>query len=139
MFLNKPSSQIINGGDKVVLECDVIGSPQPSITWTRDGHPLTENGRYKQSYDGRVSVLIISQSVVEDSGKYECMAINSSGKVSVDALIVVKGMPYIYRDRLIQMFRINNDLKIFLIKLKKIGDNKLVNKWNLKIEELSPL
>lgn len=116
MFLNKPSSQIINGGDKVVLECDVIGSPQPSITWTRDGHPLTENGRYKQSYDGRVSVLIISQSVVEDSGKYECMAVNSSGKVSVDALIVVKGMSDIYRDIVIKMHKIDTLECIFLIK-----------------------
>ncbi|XP_022336573.2 uncharacterized protein LOC111132924 isoform X6 [Crassostrea virginica] len=89
-FLSRPESNIYSFGDLILLECDVIGSPTPSVTWYRDGSKLTPNTRTKSLYDGRVALLKISQSATEDSGKYEVVAENSCGKVSVDCLLVVK-------------------------------------------------
>lgn len=90
-FLSRPESNIYSFGDLILLECDVIGTPTPSVTWYRDGSKLTPNTRTKSLYDGRVALLKISQSATEDSGKYEVVAENSCGKVSVDCLLVVKG------------------------------------------------
>ncbi|XP_060074132.1 myosin light chain kinase, smooth muscle-like [Ylistrum balloti] len=90
IFLTKPSSKILNGGDTLLLDCDVIGTPKPKICWTRDGNELTSNHGCKETYDGRVATLRISDASKDDSGKYECTAENNEGKVTVDALIVVK-------------------------------------------------
>ncbi|CAC5367159.1 Smoothelin,Smoothelin-like protein 1 [Mytilus coruscus] len=90
MFLTKPESKIHECSDTVTLQCDVIGSPQPTIRWTRDQQTVGIDNCHKQTFDGRTAVLLITKSTIEDSGKYECIAENTSGKVSVDALIVVK-------------------------------------------------
>lgn len=91
-FLSRPESNIYGFGDLILLECDVIGSPTPTITWYRDGTALSPNTRTKSLYDGRVALLKISKSATEDSGKYEVVAQNCCGKISVDCLVVVKGM-----------------------------------------------
>lgn len=91
-FLSRPESNIYGFGDLILLECDVIGSPTPTITWYRDGTALSPNTRTKSLYDGRVALLKISKSATEDSGKYEVVAQNCCGQISVDCLVVVKGM-----------------------------------------------
>ncbi|XP_069135255.1 uncharacterized protein [Argopecten irradians] len=99
IFLTKPGSKILNGGDTLLLDCDVIGTPKPTITWTRDGNKLATNRGCKETYDGRVATLRISETCKDDSGKYECTAENTAGKVTVDALIVIKakqGPPVIH-------------------------------------------
>ncbi|CAG2230849.1 Smoothelin,Smoothelin-like protein 1,Smoothelin-like protein 2 [Mytilus edulis] len=90
MFLTKPESKIHECSDTVTLQCDVIGSPQPTIRWTRDQETVVIDNHHKQTFDGRTAVLLITKATSEDSGKYECIAENTSGKSSVDALIVVK-------------------------------------------------
>ncbi|XP_076107130.1 uncharacterized protein LOC143075549 isoform X7 [Mytilus galloprovincialis] len=90
MFLTKPESKIHECSDTVTLQCDVIGSPQPTIRWTRDQQTVVIDNHHKQTFDGRTAVLLITKATSEDSGKYECIAENTSGKSSVDALIVVK-------------------------------------------------
>ena len=91
MFLTKPESKIHECSDTVTLQCDVIGSPQPTIRWTKDQQTVVIDNHHKQTFDGRTAVLLITKATSEDSGKYECIAENTSGKSSVDALIVVKG------------------------------------------------
>ncbi|KAK3084547.1 hypothetical protein FSP39_015151 [Pinctada imbricata] len=90
MFLTKPESRIYSSGDIIILECDVIGTPQPVVTWFRDGTKLSNTSKHRSLYDGRVATLKISQTVQEDSGKYEVTAKNTTGEVKVDCLIVVK-------------------------------------------------
>ncbi|XP_063448651.1 uncharacterized protein LOC134728137 isoform X4 [Mytilus trossulus] len=90
MFLTKPESKIHECSDTVTLQCDVIGSPQPTIRWTRDQQTVVIDNHHKQTFDGRTAVLLITKATSEDSGKYECIAENTSGKSSVDGLIVVK-------------------------------------------------
>ncbi|VDI08897.1 Hypothetical predicted protein [Mytilus galloprovincialis] len=90
MFLTKPESKIHECSDTVTLQCDVIGSPQPTIRWTKDQQTIVIDNHHKQTFDGRTAVLLITKATSEDSGKYECIAENTSGKSSVDALIVVK-------------------------------------------------
>lgn len=91
MFLTKFTKSVIKVGDKLLLECDVIGSPEPEINWTKDGRPLQEDCPYNEMYDGRTAKLEIEDVTTDDSGKYECIAVNEAGRVSLDAIVTVQG------------------------------------------------
>ena len=91
MFLKKPETQIVDEVDTVILECEVIGSPQPVISWYCDRSKFIEGPRHRMSYDGRVAMLVVRKVTTAENGKIECMAENSAGRVTVDCLLVVKG------------------------------------------------
>ncbi|XP_067684073.1 uncharacterized protein [Haliotis asinina] len=90
MFLTKFTETVIKVGDKLILECDVIGSPEPDISWTKDGHPLRDDCPYNQMYDGRTAKLEIEDVTSDDSGRYDCIAGNDAGQVSLDASVTVQ-------------------------------------------------
>ncbi|XP_046374424.2 uncharacterized protein LOC124147724 isoform X3 [Haliotis rufescens] len=90
MFLTKFTKSVIKVGDKLLLECDIIGSPEPGINWTKDGRPLREDCPYNEMYDGRTAKLEIEDVTTDDSGKYECIAVNEAGRVSLDASVTVQ-------------------------------------------------
>ncbi|XP_046579395.1 smoothelin-like isoform X2 [Haliotis rubra] len=90
MFLTKFTKTVIKVGDKLILECDVIGSPEPDISWTKNGRPLRDDCPYNQMYDGRTAKLEIEDVTSDDSGRYECIAGNEAGRVSLDASVAVQ-------------------------------------------------
>ena len=91
-FLKKLESQIVDEQDMVIMECDVIGSPQPIIMWYCDRKALPEGDKYSTSYDGRVARLIMKNAAKGDNGRYECAAESSAGRITCDCLLVVKGL-----------------------------------------------
>lgn len=91
MFLKKPKTTIASECDPVIIDCEVIGSPQPTVSWYCDGSKVIEDSRHRMSYDGRVAMLVVRRVTVGDSGKLECVAENSSGKVSADCHLVIQG------------------------------------------------
>lgn len=91
MFLKKPDTQIVDEQDTVILECEVIGSPQPEISWYCDRTKFNEGPRHRMSYDGRVAMLVIRKVEMEENGKIECVAENTAGRVAADCLLVVNG------------------------------------------------
>ena len=58
------------------FECEADGWPQPQIQWLKDGKPLSITGRVKIL---KRNQLVLSNSVVEDAGIYQCMASNAAG------------------------------------------------------------
>ncbi|KAL4223476.1 hypothetical protein ACF0H5_016947 [Mactra antiquata] len=90
MFLKKPETMIADELDPVIIESEVIGSPQPVITWLLDDMKLNEDNRHRMSYDGRVAMLVVRRVTTADSGRIQCVAENSSGKVSADCMLVVR-------------------------------------------------
>ena len=94
IFLTKPGSKILTAGDLFTLECDVIGTPKPVVSWFKEGNKLSHSDRVLESYDGRVACVKIPKCTQNDSGKYECVAQNEAGNASTDALVVVKGNYY---------------------------------------------
>ena len=55
---------ILNIGDEltaltktnVTIECPTIGVPRPTITWTKDGRILRDDGRYTIQVDGSLVI-----------------------------------------------------------------------------------
>ncbi|KAM4662543.1 hemicentin-2 [Discoglossus pictus] len=69
----------------VVLQCDVSGSPPPSMSWWKDGSPLHVYG----------PMLQINSVSVVDEGVYTCVATNAAGEGKQDVILAVLVPPNI--------------------------------------------
>ncbi|XP_024937645.1 tyrosine-protein phosphatase Lar isoform X9 [Cephus cinctus] len=77
MITQAPTTKVVEMGHNALLSCAAVGSPSPIISWNRDLIPVdTSNPRYTVLESG---ALQITDSEVEDQGKYECVANNSVG------------------------------------------------------------
>ncbi|XP_045131056.1 protein amalgam-like [Portunus trituberculatus] len=76
----KQASHHLAEGDKAHLECQVVGHPTPSVSWTRDGRPLTPDPRVVPYHGPLHHSLTISPVQEEDFGDYTCSAQNSLGQ-----------------------------------------------------------
>ncbi|XP_060912841.1 neural cell adhesion molecule L1-like protein isoform X9 [Labrus mixtus] len=78
---------VVLGGD-ITMNCNVFGSPLPSISWTRDGTQETlVGGRFYEFQNGS---LQITNAEKDDRGNYVCVAVNTEGKSAAIAALDVK-------------------------------------------------
>ncbi|KAM5295481.1 hemicentin-1 isoform 3-T3 [Glossophaga mutica] len=70
---------IIN--NPISLHCETSAAPPPTLTWYKDGRPLTSSDRVLILPGGRV--LQIPRAKVEDAGRYTCVAVNEAGEDSL--------------------------------------------------------
>jgi len=71
-------------GKEINLPCDVVGTPDPNVTWHRDGVPVAEllSLRYKTvSEEVERNSLRISFLKLNDSGMFQCKASNDAGEI----------------------------------------------------------
>jgi len=63
-------------GDQTVIKCDVEGTPEPRVQWTKDGYSFYgDNNRvvvHKRN-------IYFKRVIVGDTGKYRCNAYNNAG------------------------------------------------------------
>ncbi|XP_001920501.5 hemicentin-1 [Danio rerio] len=79
----------------VTLECKAKGTPQPQISWLRDGHPLLLSPRIRLlSAD---STLRISPVHLSDSGIYTCVARSRAGLAELNFDLQVQAPPAVER------------------------------------------
>ncbi|XP_075041291.1 hemicentin-2 [Mixophyes fleayi] len=71
--------------EPVVLECDVSGTPPPSVSWWKDQSQLAANGPKLQ----------IESLSVDDEGVYTCVAVNEAGEGRQDVVLNVLVPPNI--------------------------------------------
>ncbi|XP_073903349.1 hemicentin-1 isoform X3 [Castor canadensis] len=72
-----PTEIIVTRGKSMSLECEVQGVPQPTLTWMKDGHPLTRGRGVEILDEGRI--LQLKNIHVSDTGRYVCVAVNVAG------------------------------------------------------------
>uniref|UniRef100_A0AAR2KQZ6 Hemicentin 1 n=1 Tax=Pygocentrus nattereri TaxID=42514 RepID=A0AAR2KQZ6_PYGNA len=65
----------------ISLYCETNAVPPPTLTWYKDGRPLTSHDRVLILPGGRV--LQIPRAQAEDSGRYTCVAVNEAGEDSI--------------------------------------------------------
>ena len=69
-------------GDSVELTCEIIdGSPEPQISWFKDGHLLSKEVK---------TTLILANVTERDEGRYTCKAQNTGGSSNDSIDITVK-------------------------------------------------
>ncbi|XP_071981860.1 hemicentin-2 isoform X2 [Engystomops pustulosus] len=71
--------------EPVTLECDVSGTPPPTVTWWKDGVQVEAQG----------STLQIAALSIDDEGVYTCVAANEAGEGRQDVLLNVLVPPNI--------------------------------------------
>ncbi|XP_071295428.1 neural cell adhesion molecule L1-like protein isoform X3 [Agelaius tricolor] len=85
-WLKKPEGGVYSMGANLVLLCEAIGNPEPSIQWKLNGMPI--DGR---TFRGRVSTREISLTnlQLQDSAVFQCEATNKHGTILASANINV--------------------------------------------------
>lgn len=76
-------------GDSCKLSCKVSALPEPTIEWFKDDQPLGKENRIKPSFDGHSVTLLLKDVTPDDVGTYKCVARNSLGTVSSQAILKV--------------------------------------------------
>ena len=82
-----PKTTITAIGELAVLTCEVSGDPQASVTWTKDGLSSIPRAQFENNE----KILIIRDVVPDDSGVYECKAMNMFGKSRTATIFIVAG------------------------------------------------
>ncbi|UYV84878.1 IGSF9B [Cordylochernes scorpioides] len=75
-----PDVQYVKVGESITLTCEADGSPNPTISWFKNGLPLDA-----------ASQLRIGSVRQADIGDYMCVARNREGSVSATAKVIVAG------------------------------------------------
>jgi len=82
----------INDGETLVLQCTVVGDPEPQITWTKNGKTISSSEIMNLKYKNGVAKLTINEVYPEDEGVYTCTATNSVGTTETKSKLTVKLM-----------------------------------------------
>nr|CAD7441765.1 unnamed protein product [Timema bartmani] len=77
-------------GLPITIKCPVVGNPVPDIHWMKDDRPLDHEPLLEEA-DGQM--LHISNSRVEHSGNYTCVAQNYAGNISQSFQLDVMAPP----------------------------------------------
>ncbi|XP_059680601.1 vascular endothelial growth factor receptor kdr-like [Gavia stellata] len=77
----------VNISGKIVLECKVSGTPEPQITWRKNGYPISAASGISMENN----TLVIERVKKDDEGLYECKASNDMGQDSTSAFIKIQG------------------------------------------------
>ncbi|XP_061638382.1 neural cell adhesion molecule L1-like protein isoform X13 [Phyllopteryx taeniolatus] len=90
-WLTVPShSQLTVIGSDVYIRCSVSGKPQPDIMWKKNGHIFEDDPlNNKRVLD---DTLVLHNAMPDDSGVYQCEAVNRHGLVLSNINIMVMNM-----------------------------------------------
>ncbi|KAJ3593526.1 hypothetical protein NHX12_005860, partial [Muraenolepis orangiensis] len=91
--IQPPEAVSLSRGNTARFICNSSGEPPPTLHWLRNGHPIRSFRRVKTQSPG---ILLINQLAVEDTGYYQCIAVNSVGTACATAkltVIVREGLP----------------------------------------------
>ncbi|KAM7347894.1 sidekick cell adhesion molecule isoform 6-T6 [Cochliomyia hominivorax] len=81
-------------GALVTLPCDVIGDPQPTVTWFRNAEPIDyQNEKFSISEDNS---LHIKHLAIDDSAMFQCLSVNEAGEKSAYTWLRVKTTNMLY-------------------------------------------
>lgn len=74
---------------RAVLPCEAIGLPDPTVQWWKSGELLPSSApNYRQHPSGALEFSTVR---VEDSGQYECVAVNEVGRATRNIELRVQG------------------------------------------------
>jgi YVTN family beta-propeller protein len=82
VFTLAPASQQIASGRSVAFSAFANGSPAPAYQWSFDGVPIS---------GATDATLLVSGATSGNAGTYSCTATNSTGSISVSAVLTVIG------------------------------------------------
>ncbi|KAI2648625.1 hypothetical protein H4Q32_018774 [Labeo rohita] len=85
-FLTRPSNTYAQESMDIIFECDVTGSPPPTVKWMKDGDTVIPSDYFRIVKQHNLQVLGLVKS---DEGFYQCLAENDAGNVQASAQLVI--------------------------------------------------
>lgn len=89
-FIRELCDATITEGDKHIFECEVVGNPTPLVEWFRDSISVASYPDYISRYDNGICILIIDETLLDDSAVFICKATNSLGEAQTKTRLFVK-------------------------------------------------
>ncbi|XP_054694450.1 neural cell adhesion molecule L1-like protein isoform X2 [Grus americana] len=85
-WIKEPEGGVYSVGTNLVLLCEAIGNPEPTIQWKLNGMPIDS-----RTFRGRISAREISLTnlQLQDSAVYQCEATNKHGTILASANVNV--------------------------------------------------
>lgn len=77
-------------GDRLTLQCQVAGDPEPQVSWFKDGKKLESNDFVDLKYKYGLATLKIEEAYPEDAGEYRCVAKNYVNQAETQCTLKVK-------------------------------------------------
>lgn len=92
-FIELLQPQIVKDGDRVMMQCKVVGFPTPTITWFKEGQEITPSSDFQPGFETNTGTcsLEIPEVFPEDAGEYACRAVNPFGESVTTANLLVEG------------------------------------------------
>ncbi|XP_020929926.1 ADAMTS-like protein 1 isoform X2 [Sus scrofa] len=87
---------LASGTLSVLLHCEAIGNPRPTISWARNGEEIQFSDRILLQPDDSLQILA---PVEADVGFYTCNATNALGYDSVSIAVTLAGKPLVKTSR----------------------------------------
>uniref|UniRef100_A0A1I7S951 Protein kinase domain-containing protein n=1 Tax=Bursaphelenchus xylophilus TaxID=6326 RepID=A0A1I7S951_BURXY len=84
---------LIEDGNSIILDCQVIGNPRPEVAWYHQGSALKDDQKFKAIYEGNLVRLIINKPMFVDGGEYSCTATNELGSDSTSCRLISGSEP----------------------------------------------
>ena len=84
-FLTTIQDTSVVAGQLSRFDARITGTKPLDVYWLKNGKKIAPNIKYKILEEDNVYTLLIIETYQEDSGKYECVAINSGGECRCDA------------------------------------------------------
>ncbi|XP_012670367.2 neogenin 1a isoform X6 [Clupea harengus] len=85
-FLKKPVSTYAHESMDIIFDCEVTGSPAPTVRWVKNGDTVIPSDYFKVIKEHNLQVLGLVKS---DEGFYQCMAENDAGNVQASAQLII--------------------------------------------------
>ncbi|XP_042205940.1 titin-like isoform X2 [Homarus americanus] len=87
-FLTPLQGVITKEGEQIVLECIIDGFPDPVVTWTHNGGPVSHEAQVTANLNK--ATLIIPRVKQSHSGHYTCAIENETGSAQCTCDVIVK-------------------------------------------------
>lgn len=79
---------VVEGGG-IILPCNVEGDPRPTISWYKDGSPISlTDYHYFIREDGSLEIFSADP---DDTAEYKCTASNEAGEIHKTVQLFVQG------------------------------------------------
>ncbi|KAK7912565.1 hypothetical protein WMY93_012776 [Mugilogobius chulae] len=85
-FVKRPSNTYAHESMDIVFECEVSGSPAPTVKWVKNGDAVIPSDYFKIVKEHNLQVLGLVKS---DEGFYQCLAENDVGNIQSSAQLVI--------------------------------------------------
>ncbi|XP_039306302.1 uncharacterized protein LOC105193639 isoform X2 [Solenopsis invicta] len=90
VFGKRLKAQVIKKGDRIIMEVEITGIPDPIVNWYKNDVPINEQPqKLRIIQQGNCHTLIIEKAKEEDAGKYMVRATNTGGEAQSIADIAV--------------------------------------------------